>query len=144
MSVIRGAARLVSWTGLTAVGGLHLIWASGSSWPAKNRRRLASATVGNSAAMPDAAATAVVAGAALVGGAITAGALGEGRLAIVARRLIATALLARAVVGGDTALKALGLRPADKRFRELDARYYRPLCVVLGIAALIGSRRTRR
>ncbi|MFF3026391.1 DUF3995 domain-containing protein [Microbacterium sp. NPDC057944] len=144
MSVIRGAARLVSWTGLTAVGGLHLIWASGSSWPAKNRRRLASATVGNAAAMPDAAATAVVAGAALAGGAVSAGALGEGRMAVVVRRLIATALLARAIVGGEVALKALGLPPADKRFRELDKRYYRPLCAVLGIATLIGSRRSRR
>ncbi len=93
--------------------------------------------------MPAPGATAAVAGAALAGGAIAAGALGEGRFAIILRRLIAAALLARAALGGGVALRLLGLPPADRRFTELDARWYRPLCAVLGAATLLGSLRRR-
>ena len=142
MGFIRGAARVISWIGLTGVGGLHLWWSAGSSWPAKNRARLASATVGNAHAMPAPGPTAVVGAAVLVGGAVTAGALGESRLIVCGRRLIGLALLARAVLGGEVALRALGMGPPDPRFRRLDARAYRPLCAVLGAAVLLGSRRT--
>jgi len=142
MGFIRGAARVISWIGLTAVGGLHLCWSAGSSWPAKNRARLASATVGNARAMPAPGPTAVVGAAALVGGAVTAGALGESRLIVCGRRLIGLALLARAMLGGEVALRALGMGAPDPRFRRLDARAYRPLCAVLGAAVLLGSRRT--
>lgn len=133
--------RLVAWAGLTAAGVLHAIWASGSPWPAKNRRRLGEAVVGNAKAMPEAEATWAVAGAAFTGAALVAGGFGEGRVAVGLRRLMGAGLVARAALGGDAALAALGLPPAGKRFRELDRRYYRPLFAVLGLAVLAGARR---
>lgn len=143
MSALKGFARLIAWTGLTVVGALHLVWASGSTWPAKNRKRLAESVVGTAAAMPEPTATAVVGGAAIVGGAIAGGALGEGGAAVALRRTGGAVLLARAAFGGDAALSVLGLPASGKRFQELDRRFYRPLCGVLGAAMIIGARRSR-
>lgn len=134
-------SRLVGWAGLTAAGALHAIWASGSPWPAKNSKRLSRAVVGNSKEMPTPRATWIVAGAAFFGGAVAAGGLGEGRAAVGLRRLMGIGLLARAAAGGDTALKALGLPPAGKRFRELDRRYYRPLFAVIGLAIFTSAKK---
>lgn len=141
MRFIRGVARVIGWIGLTGVGVVHLAWSMGSTWPVNNRKLLASATVGNARAMPAPGPTAMVGTVAVVGGAVAAGALGESRLIVFGRRLGGLALIARAVVGGEFALQVLGMGPADARFRRLDARYYRPLCAVLGIAVLVGSRR---
>jgi len=135
-------ARFVAWLGLTAVGVVHAVWAAGSSWPAKNHKELSQLTVG-SQAQPTAAATAVVAATAITGGAVAAGALGEGRPVVTARRLAGGLLIARAALGGDAALSVLGLPKAGKRFIELDNRYYRPLCAVLGFAVLVGARRPK-
>lgn len=134
-------ARLVAWAGLTAAGALHAVWASGSTWPAKNRKQLGEAVVGNAKAMPEAAPTWTVAGSAFAGAAIAAGGLGEGRAVVGLRRLIGVGLLVRAAFGGAAALAALGLPPPGKGFRELDRRYYRPLFALLGIATLAGARR---
>lgn len=133
--------RFVGWAGLTGAGVLHAIWASGSPWPAKNRKQLGEAVVGSSKALPSDTATWAVAGAAFAGGAVAAGGLGEGRAAVGLRRLMGLGLLARAAAGGDAALAVLGLPPAGKRFRELDRRYYRPLFGVLGLAVLLGARK---
>ena len=141
MSAITRTARLVSWAGLTAAGALHAIWASGSTWPEKNAKRLAEATVGSSQAAPSDGATWAVSGLALTGGAIAAGGLGEGKFVVGLRRLAGVALIARAAVGGDAVLDALGLPEPGRRFRELDRRYYRPAFGVLGAALLIGARK---
>lgn len=133
--------RFVGWAGLTGAGALHAIWATGSSWPAKNSKRLSEAVVGSSKALPSPTASSAVAGAAFAGGAIAAGGLGEGPAAVGLRRLIGIGLLARAAAGGDAALAVLGLPPAGKRFRELDRRYYRPLFGVLGLAILLGAKK---
>lgn len=143
MRAIVALARFVAWLGLTAVGVLHAVWASGSAWPAKNRKQLAQATVGSNQ-HPEAQATAVVAATALVGGAVAAGALGEGALPVAGRRIAGVVLIARSALGGDAALKVLGLPKANKHFIELDNQYYRPLCAVLGVALLIGARKPRR
>ncbi|MBL3687386.1 DUF3995 domain-containing protein [Leucobacter zeae] len=144
MSALTGIARFVGWAGLTSVGALHLVWASGSPWPERSRKRLAEAVVGSSKGMPDPGATALVGGAALVTGAIAGGAWGEGRAAVGVRRLVGAALLARAALGGDAALTALGLPAAGRRFRHLDRSIYRPLCTVLGLAVLVGARSRSR
>ncbi|QIK64248.1 DUF3995 domain-containing protein [Leucobacter viscericola] len=68
MGIVKRTARSVGSTGLLAVGALHLVWASGSAWPAKNPKKLAEAVVGNSNMMPGAGATAGVAAAAIGGG----------------------------------------------------------------------------
>lgn len=133
---------MIAAVGLVGVGALHAAWASGSSWPARSRRELADAVVGSDAA-PAPLPTAAVALAATAGGIVAAGALGDRPIAVVGRRAAGLALLARAAVGGPVACRLLGLPEPSDRFRELDARYYRPLCVVLGVAALLGARRPR-
>lgn len=140
MRAIVTLARFIAWLGLTAVGVLHAVWAAGSTWPAKNRKQLAQATVGSNQ-NPDAQATAVVAVTAIAGGAVAAGALGESALPVAGRRIAGLALVARSALGGDAALSVLGLPKANKRFVELDNQYYRPLCAVLGVALLIGARK---
>lgn len=144
MSVLRGAARLVAWGGLTAVGVLHLAWASGSTWPERNRKRLGEAVVGSSREFPSQASTAAVGGVAVAAGAVAGGALGNGRAVVTLRRLIGAVLLARAVVGGEAAAAALGLPPVGRRFRRLDREVYRPLCATLGVAAIVGATSARR
>lgn len=80
---------------------------------------------------------------ATVAGAVAGGALGEGRLIRCARRAIGLALIARGAVPTDTLTDALGMQPASKRFRALNDSTYRPLCLVLGVATLLGSRKAR-
>lgn len=135
------ASRAVAAVGLVSVGVLHAIWASGASWPAKSRAELADATVGSTSAQPAPVATAAVAATATVAGIVAGGALGDRPIAVLARRVAGVALLSRAAAGGVLAGKALGLPDPSERFRTLDARFYRPLCLVLGAAALVGARR---
>lgn len=142
-AAVVGTSRAVAAVGLVGVGALHAAWASGSSWPARSRRELADAVVGSDAA-PAPLPTAAVAVAATAGGLVAGGALGDRPIAVAGRRAAGLALIARAVVGGPVACRLLGLPEPSDRFRELDARYYRPLCVVLGVAALLGARRPRR
>lgn len=140
---LRTLARLVSWGALTGVGIVHLVWASGSPWPARNQAELASAVVGGDR-VPSTASCAAVGAGAVITGAVTGGALGEGRAVVGLRRMVGLGLLARAAVGGGVALDVLGLPAPSDRFRELDKGYYRPLFAVLGIAVLIGAQRQRR
>ncbi|MBP6684949.1 MAG: DUF3995 domain-containing protein [Leucobacter sp.] len=141
-------ARLVAWTGLTAAGALHAVWASGSSWPERNQKRLGEAVIGSSKQLPDSQSTMIVSGLAFAGGAVAAGGLGEGKFIVGVRRVAGIALIARAAFGGDAALQVMGRPEPGKRFEELDRRYYRPLFGVLGAAMLIGakdkSKRQRR
>lgn len=141
MSGLRSAARVIGWAGLTAAGALHAIWASGSTWPERNAKRLGEAVVGSSKELPDAQSTWVVAGTALAGGAVAGGALGEGRAVVGLRRLAGTAMLARAAFGGEAALQLLGRPAPGARFQDLDRRYYRPLFGVIGAALLIGAKK---
>ncbi|WP_125099101.1 DUF3995 domain-containing protein [Leucobacter chromiireducens] len=141
MSAFRRLSRVVSGVGLGVVAALHAAWASGSSWPARNRKELTELVVGNRRAMPSPRATATVAGVAGVAAVATAGAFGEGKAVVRGRRLVGLALLGRAALGGDVALALLDLPPAGKKFQRLDARWYRPLCAVLGLAVLCGARR---
>ncbi|MFC9558962.1 DUF3995 domain-containing protein [Agromyces sp. NPDC056965] len=143
-SGVRLASRAVAAAGLVGVGVLHAAWASGSSWPAKSRAELADATVGSTTAPPAPVATATVAVMATAAGIIVGGALGDRPIAVLARRAAGLALLTRAAVGGVIAGRALGLPDPSDRFRTLDARYYRPLCLILGAGALLGARRQRR
>lgn len=144
MSFLRGAARVISWTGLTGIGALHAVWATGAPWPAKNRKRLAEATVGTATDAPSTLPTAFVAVAALAAGAVLAGAMGEGRVGTGIRRLVGCAFLIRGLLGGSTALAVLGMPRPGATFVQLDNRYYRPLCLALALAAFVGAGRRRR
>ncbi|QIM16332.1 DUF3995 domain-containing protein [Leucobacter insecticola] len=140
MGIVKRTARSVGTTGLLAVGALHLVWASGSSWPAKNGKRLSEAVIGNAKLRPSPEATLGVAAAAIGGGLVAGGALGEGRGVVALRRLMGFGLIARAVVSEELLMEALGLPESGQRFRQLNRQYYRPLCAVLGVAVLLGAR----
>lgn len=144
MAFVTRTARLVAWTGLTAAGAIHAVWASGSSWPERNRKRLGEAVVGSAKQQPDAQATLAVSGLAFAGGAVAAGALGEGKFIVGVRRVAGLALIARAAFGGAAALDALGMNEPGKRFEDLDRRFYRPAFAVLGVAMLLGAKDSRK
>ena len=127
------AGRAVAGLGLGAVGALHLAWAAGSSFPAPNREVLADTVVG-SPQVPGPIACAVVGTGALAVAAVIATGRPK-RLSGTARRLAAAGLAARAAAGGRVAARSLGLPEPSRRFRQWDARVYRPLCAVLALAA---------
>ncbi|MFD4402983.1 DUF3995 domain-containing protein [Nocardia sp. NPDC058499] len=139
-SGITAASRVVAAVGLGAVGVLHAVWAGGGHWPAAGERELAEAVTG-SVEMPPAAASGIVAVAATGAGLVAGGVLGERPAAVWMRRAAGTALVARGLTGGVVAGQMLRLPPPGVRFRMLDTRYYRPLCLILGVAALTGARR---
>lgn len=136
-------ARVLATAGLTGAAVLHAAWAAGSSWPAADDRELAELVTGSGdVGMPPRAASlavAVVLGAAAVA---SSGPLAGGRTGrpIRAVRVVAASgLLGRAAVGGVVACRLLRLPEPAERFRELDRRWYRPVCAVLGLSLLLGG-----
>lgn len=132
--------RITGGLGLGLIGAVHVVWATGSSWPAKTRPELARAVVG-SEEMPGVIPSGIVAVGALAAGAVVSGTLGDRGIVRPGRILAAAGLLARGGAGGVLACRLLGLPEPAETFRRLDARIYRPLCLVLGLALLIGARR---
>lgn len=121
---------------LLAIGGLHVLWATGSRWPLPDREQFADTIAGRPAGKaPGPAACLAVAG--LLG---TAAALVSGRprgapiISRVGSAGVVGVLGTRGSLGlaGRTDLVAPG--STTERFRELDRRIYAPLC--LAIAAL--------
>ena len=115
--------------GLTALAGLHLVWATGSTWPAADAGAISGQPPGRS---PGPVACAVVAG--LLA---TAAALVSGRprsrpaLARLGSAGVTATFAARGALGlaGRTDLISPGATSA--RFRALDRRVYAPLCLTL-------------
>jgi hypothetical protein len=131
------AGRVVGATGLAAVGILHLVWAAGSPWPARDADALADAVVG-SASVPGTGPTAAVAALAIGGAAVTGGVGGDRPVATLIRAGAAAALIARGLVGGVVATRILRLPAPSARFRRLDRVVYRPVCLLLGAAVAVG------
>lgn len=131
------AGRALGATGLAAVGVLHLVWAAGSPWPARDADALADAVVG-SASVPGAGPTAAVAALAIGGAAVTGGVGGDRPVATLIRAGAAAALIARGLVGGVVATRILRLPAPSARFRRLDRVVYRPVCLLLGAAVAMG------
>lgn len=83
---------------LIGMAGLHVLWGSGSAWPAVDRCRLADAVSGT-VEMPAAEACFGVAGALAAAAALVAGAGKQYRLMRVARAGIGAGLVSRGVMG---------------------------------------------
>ena len=122
--------------GLLAIGGLHVAWGLGSSFPMADRDELADAVVGTDE-VPGPLACFAVAGALLTAAAAVSG-LPEGRPGL--RRLAVggtvVVLSSRGVLGllGRTDIVSPG--SSSTRFRALDRQVYSPLCLALaGLAA---------
>jgi hypothetical protein len=135
------ASTAVAATVLAGLGALHVSWGFGGRWPLPDRVQLADAVAGRAAA-PSPAACFAVAGALATAAALVAG---RPRRAAPVRRLGAGAVVAtftaRGVAGlaGRTDLLAPGSSSA--RFRELDRRYYSPLCLAIAGLAVPATRR---
>ncbi|ACQ78447.1 conserved hypothetical protein [Beutenbergia cavernae DSM 12333] len=132
---LRRAAGLGAAVTLAAIGGTHLAWGAGSSWPARTRADLADAVVG-SPQVPGPIPCAVVGSGLIALAALSLQRTGLGQAARVAGT---AGLLGRGIVGGVTSARMLRLPSPSERFRRLDARLYRPLCVAAGLALAVGA-----
>jgi hypothetical protein len=127
----------VTASALAAIGGLHMLWGAGSTWPAASSRDLARLVVGTDTFPPPAACLAV---ALLLGAAATVvqqSTTNQPKLGLPFAR-IGTATVAGVLglrgIGGFVASGVLG-RAADLPFRRWDLLLYSPLCVALAIGA---------
>jgi hypothetical protein len=122
---------------LVGIAGLHALWAGGSAWPAPDRDTLANVVAGHDGgAVPSGAACVSVAALLAIAAAFVAGQ--PRRLPHLQRAGAAGVAVALAVRGslglaGRTDLISPG--STSPRFRQLDRRYYSPLCLSLAAAA---------
>jgi hypothetical protein len=124
--------------GLTAIAGLHVIWATGSSWPLPTRGALADEIAGRTDQDPPSSAACL----AVAGLLITAAALVDGHprrrpaVARIGAAGVVTVLTVRGGLGlaGRTDLLAAGTTSAA--FRSRDRRIYSPVCLTLAALSL--------
>lgn len=132
----RTASTRTASAALLAIGGLHVLWATGSRWPLPDRDQFAETIAGRPAGKaPGPAACLAVAGLLTTAAALVAGRPRQvPALSRIGSAGVVTVLGTRGALGlaGRTDLVSPG--STSKRFRELDRRIYAPLCV--GIAAL--------
>jgi Protein of unknown function (DUF3995) len=141
VAVGRATNRVTAGT-LLGVAALHLAWAGGSSFPFHDREDLADSVVGTQT-VPRPAACYAVAGALAAASAIVAG-LPAGRPAI--RRLgvlgVVAILGVRGVLGLARRTNLVSPGSTSPRFRQLDRRFYSPLCLTLALGAWSARRPT--
>lgn len=124
---------------LASIAALHAAWGLGSSWPMATRAELAEVAAGNDL-VPDPAACFAVAGALTAAAALVAGAGGDSFIGRSGRWTVAAVLAGRAAVGGAGAARLLGMPPPSERFRRLDNKWYRPLCLALAASSARAAR----
>ena len=127
------AGSLAGATLIAAAAGVHVLWGTGSAWPARDRRELAEVVVGTEEFPGSAACFAVAT--LLVGAAGVVAAGPGGAVRRTARRGITTAFALRGVTGVTGLTSVMTPWTPSERFVEADRRFYGPLCLV--IAALI-------
>jgi len=139
---IRLVAGAIAAAGLAAAAALHILWASGSSWPAKDYDELADLVVGRGP-FPSRPLTAIVAislaGASSIAVLASRPAPSHSRLVRLGVKAVAVTLLARGVSG--LVWSSLPGGKASPEYRHWDRRLYSPVCIVLGVCAAIGGRR---
>ena len=135
----RRFGRTVSFAGpaaagsLAALAALHAAWATGSAWPARDRRRLAQLVAGTEE-MPGRAQCTMVACALATSSALVGGLAGNGSIARAARGVVCAAFLVRGGAGviGRTE-RLVSWTPAPDFVRR-DRRCYGPVCLGIGMA----------
>ena len=139
---VRRAAGDVAAVGLAGAAAVHLLWASGSSWPAKDYDDLANLVVGRGP-FPSRPLTAVAAGLLMTASTIAVAANrpapAQSWVLRIGPKIVAATLLVRGV--GGLAMSALGVGQASEQFRQWDLRLYSPLCIALGACVAIGAPR---
>ena len=118
---------------LAALAALHAAWATGSAWPARDRRRLAQLVAGTEE-MPGRAQCTVVACGLATSSALVAGLGDEGSIARVARGMVCGAFLGRGGAGLTGSTQQLVSWTPAPEFVRRDRRCYGPLCLGIGVA----------
>lgn len=142
MSPTRPALSLLGAATLGALSALHLAWATGSPFPARDRAQLATVMAGTDE-LPSARACVVVAGGLAAAAGLVAGAGGGGGPARWARRCVALGFLGRGAAGITGRTHLLVPWTPVPEFVRLDRRYYGPLCLAIAATAALPDRRRR-
>ena len=128
--------RWVTAAALSVVGGLHLSWATGSHFPARDELALARRVTGADVMPPRAASAVVGVGLGLVGVLATRPTAYAPTLTTHTRRAAGMALLARALAPTGLLLKGLRLPKPAPEFVRFNGIAYRPLCLALAAGLL--------
>jgi hypothetical protein len=132
------APRFATAATLAAIGGLHVAWGRGSSFPFATERELSDAVVGSDA-VPSAGACYTVAAALFAASALVADApIAPRRVSRLGRRVVGAVLAVRGVAGLLGRTDVLSPGSASARFRRLDRRYFSPLCLALAAGSQTG------
>lgn len=129
-------ARVPSAAAAALIGGaagLHLLWGTGSSWPASDRRELADLVAGTED-FPGTGPCLTVA-TLLAGAAVVVGRAPGGRVERVGAAGVAGVFALRGLAGLTGSTSRLVPWSPSARFAERDRRWYGPLC--LGVSGLV-------
>jgi Protein of unknown function (DUF3995) len=118
---------------LAALATLHAAWATGSAWPARDRRRLAQLVAG-AEEMPSRASCTVVACALATSSALVARLGDDGSIARAACGVVCGAFLVRGGAGLTGSTQHLVSWTPAPEFVRRDRRCYGPLCLGIGVA----------
>lgn len=129
--------------GLLGLAGLHVVWATGSSWPLKDQAGLADKVAGRSSgSAPSAAACLAVAGLLTTAAAVVSG---RPRRAPRLNRAGAAGVVATFTVRGSFGLAGrtdlLVPGSTSAAFRARDRRIYAPICLTLAALSAPALRR---
>jgi len=139
---IRRVSGAIAAVGLASAAAIHIVWASGSSWPAEDYDELADLVVGRGP-FPSRPLTALVAASLISASAIavtaSSPAPSQSWPIRIGLKTVAAALLVRGAAG--LVWSSLPVGQASAQFRRWDRRLYSPLCIILGVCATLGGRR---
>ncbi len=137
---LRRVSRVATSTTLLGIGGLHVAWGRGATFPFASRDRLNDVVIGRNAT-PSPGACYGVAGLLTAAAGLVAGLpASRSSLRRAGVATVAATLATRAALGfaGKTELVAPG--SASPTFLEMDRRVFAPLCAVLAIGAVASLR----
>jgi hypothetical protein len=135
LSLVRRGSRSLTSVTLVGIAGLHVAWGFGSSVPFRNRVELADSVIGADLVPSPTACLAVAAALLVASGLVADVPVGPRNLRRVGRRIVAGVLGVRGIAGvlGRTDLLSPG--STSPRFRQLDRRFYSPLCLLLALGS---------
>jgi hypothetical protein len=128
------SASLIGSVVLAALSAVHLYWATGSTWPARDEARLAD-TVAGLRQMPGTRPCLVVGLGLGLASAVVSGFGGNHRLARLARLGVASGFIVRGAAGSTGNTSRLVPWEPSARFVGLDRRCCGPPCLFIGVAA---------
>jgi uncharacterized protein DUF3995 len=137
---MRRMSTLVTVCSLGGIAALHAAWGAGSTFPFRTRDELNDTVIGR-AATPSAGACYGVAGLLAAAAALVGGFPGRSsRLRRTGVGTVAVVLAARGALGfaGKTDLVSPG--STSEHFRNVDRRYFSPLCLALAAGATASLR----